>query len=251
MAVDTTFPHIFGQSGDLMREPARAIAKSLLARIEASQYRFGAKLPAERELAEEFGVTRNTVRDALDVLARNQIITRRAGSGTFITYRPGHAQPAPQPAAVTMASAGEVAAETSLLELHVVRGIIEPEMSRLAVINMKPRDIGALGVALQRLEAVQTSAADYARTEGDFLMQIARGTKNPLLIAIYEQIQGVRRQGHWSAHLQRALSPARIRSGQHRLRSLYEAIERRDIEIAVEYMKLQLVDEQRALVGEA
>ena len=45
----------------------------------------GESLPPERELAEEFGISRITVRKALDALVSEGMLTRRQGAGTFVT----------------------------------------------------------------------------------------------------------------------------------------------------------------------
>ena len=227
----------------------RAVAEGLLSRIRAHEFPAGSRLPAERNLASEFGVARNTVREALDLLEAHKIISRRAGSGSFITQDTQEELPGAVPDLEALN--GAVSEATSPLELQVVRGIVEPEMIRLAVINMAPRDIGNLKVMLERMEGIQTDSEAYARAEEEFHMQIAKGTENPLLIAIYALIIDVRRQAHWAAQRRKTLSPNRIREYQRRHRSLFEAIELRDIESAVEYVKLQLVDEQRALMREA
>ena len=57
------------------------------ARIKSGGYVADARLPSERALANELGVSRNTVREALDYLAVKNFITRRPGSGSFVTYR--------------------------------------------------------------------------------------------------------------------------------------------------------------------
>ena len=170
----------------------RAVAEGLLSRIRAREYPAGSRLPAERHLASEFGVARNTVREALDLLEAHQIISRRAGSGSFITYQSEEDGPSAVPDLEALNVA--VSEATSPLELQVVRGIVEPEMIRLAVINMAPRDIGNLKSILERMEGIQTDSEAYARAEEEFHMQIARGTENPLLIAIYALIIDVRRQ---------------------------------------------------------
>ncbi|MEE9588665.1 MAG: FCD domain-containing protein [Hyphomicrobiaceae bacterium] len=225
-----------------VREEVLSIAKQLFTLIESDHYPFGTRLPAERQLAEEFAVTRNTVRDALDLLERNEIISRRAGSGSFITYRAPTSTEASDGA--NQGDAG-VAENTGPLELQVVRSMVEPEMVRLAVIQMAPKDIDTLRGLLEQMEANCTDPEQYARCEELFYLQIARATENPLLTAIYELITKVRRQSHWAASRRKLLSPNRIRDNQRRHRSLFEAIEQRDIESAMEYAKLQLVEEQR------
>lgn len=76
-----------------MRPPSRLrasaplylqIAESLLDRIESGELAPGDRLPAERELSELLGVNRMTLRQALEKLEFQGLITRRQGDGTFI-----------------------------------------------------------------------------------------------------------------------------------------------------------------------
>lgn len=53
--------------------------------IETGNVRLGGRLPSETELASQFGVSRMTVRQALDELASEQLVTRKRGVGTFVT----------------------------------------------------------------------------------------------------------------------------------------------------------------------
>ena len=225
----------------------RTVAENLLNRVRAGEFPLGSRLPSERHLSNEFGVARNTVREALDVLEECWIIRRRPGSGSFVTYEGQDDAPALDAAAILT---DEVSASTSPLELQVVRGIVEPEIARLAVINAAPRDIDQLRQILERMEEIQTDPEAFARAEEEFHLRLVQATDNPLLKAVYELVIEVRRHSHWAAHRRRALSPMRIQEYQRRHRSLFEAVELRDIESAVEYAKLHLIDEQRALTRE-
>lgn len=203
-------------------------------------------------MAQEFGVSRNTVRQALDLLASCQIVSRKPGSGSFVVHqvsKPVSGMPAIAAAEPDDAGA-DIAEITSPLELNVARTIIEPEMVRLAVINMSARDIGNLRGVLEKLEAITTSATDFAYWDEKFHMAIAKGTHNPLLIAIYQSIDHVRRHAHWGTNKEKMLSPNRIREHQKVHRSIYEALEARDIESAVEFVKLHLTDVQRGLMDD-
>lgn len=62
----------------------QAIADELAAEIRAGTYPLGSQLPVEHALAEHFGTSRQTVREALRVLADKGLIMRRAGSGTTV-----------------------------------------------------------------------------------------------------------------------------------------------------------------------
>lgn len=218
----------------------RVVAETLLARILSQEYAVDERLPSERTLAGELGVARNTVREALDVLENQGVIRRRAGSGSFVT-------------GLTQAEdidASDVAAETSPLDLQVMRGILEPEIIRLAIVNMSPREIEALGEVLSSMEAVSTDAGDFARLEDEFHRLIARGTGNPLIVACYDLVIAARRQAFRAALNRRYLTPRRIQDCQRHYNTLFNTITARDIESAVEFTKLLLIEEQKLLMQE-
>ena len=73
----------------------KGLANTLFQRIVSDNYSYGTRLPAERHLAEEFAVSRNTVRQALDLLEAHDVIARRAGSGSFVTHREEEDAPTP------------------------------------------------------------------------------------------------------------------------------------------------------------
>jgi GntR family transcriptional regulator len=60
------------------------IAEALRERIRDGEWASGAPLPNQRRLARDFGVTLMTLRQALELLERDELITRRHGLGTFV-----------------------------------------------------------------------------------------------------------------------------------------------------------------------
>ena len=219
----------------------QVVIDSLFAKIKSEDYPEGARLPSERTLSSELGVARNTVRDALDVLESRNIIRRRAGSGSFVTYK-------------SQAARGNdrnvLAENTSPLDHLVVRGILEPEMVRLAVINMTPKDIMELDDILSEMEAISTDASDFVKAEERFYRKIANGTGNPLLASCYDLAIEACMQTFRSALMRRHLTPKRIEDYQKRYNALFNAISSRDVESAVEYIKLHLIEEQKMLLQE-
>lgn len=219
----------------------QVVIDSLFARIKSEEYPEGARLPSERTLSSELGVARNTVRDALDVLESRQIIRRRAGSGSFVTYK-SESAPSDSLSALTE--------NTSPLDHLVVRGILEPEMVRLAVINMTPKDIMELADLLSDMEAVSTDASAFVKCEENFYRKIATGTGNPLLASCYDLAIEACLQTFRSALMRRHLTPKRIAEYQKRYNALFNAISSRDVVTAVEYIKLHLIEEQNILLQE-
>ncbi|WP_439560995.1 FadR/GntR family transcriptional regulator [Roseinatronobacter sp.] len=219
----------------------QVVIDTLFQKIKAQDYPVDSRLPSERSLAAELGVSRNTVREALDVLESKKIIRRRAGSGSFVIFRAKTADEG---------AAGSVAERTSPLDHLIVRSIIEPEMVRLAIINMSPREIEELDVIVSRIEQVRNDAEEFAQYEEDFYRKIASGTRNPLLESCYNLTIQVCRQSFRSALMRRHLTPDRIQDYQKRYNTLFNAIASRDVEAAVEFTKLHLIEEQRLLLHE-
>ncbi|WP_315926522.1 FadR/GntR family transcriptional regulator [Mesorhizobium sp. SP-1A] len=209
----------------------------LFAKIRSEEYPLNARLPSERALASEMGVARNTVREALDVLEARNVIKRRPGSGSFVTYRSEDEVPEREESSVAL--------ETSPLDHLVVRGILEPEMIRLAVINMTPREIWDLEQLMSKIEGVHTDVAAFVKCEEEIYRKIAEGTHNPLLASCYNLAIEACRVSFRTTLLRRHLSPKRILEYQQRYNALFNAIASRDVERAVEFIKLHLVEEQK------
>ncbi|WP_424979635.1 FadR/GntR family transcriptional regulator [Leisingera sp. S232] len=220
----------------------QVVIDTLFARIKSGSYPVDTRLPSERTLASELGVARNTVREALDVLASQKVIHRRAGSGSFVKFR---SDPKPESAYASLAK------EVSPLDHLVVRGILEPELVRLAVINMTPRQIEELDQTLSRVEAVRTNPDAFIEAEEDLYRKIAEGSGNPLLRSCYELAIEAGGLSCRTALRRRHLTPQRIQDCQKRYNTLFNAIASRDVESAVEFIKLHLIDEQKLLLQEA
>ncbi|WP_151612959.1 FadR/GntR family transcriptional regulator [Sinorhizobium alkalisoli] len=214
----------------------QTVLDRLFAKIRSEEYSLNTRLPSERALASEMGVARNTVREALDVLEDCNVIKRRPGSGSFVTYR---SEDAPQQ------GDSSVAMETSPLDHLVVRGILEPEMVRLAVINMTPREVWELEQLMSKIEGVHTDVAAFVKCEEEIYRKIAEGTRNPLLASCYNLAIEACRVSLRTTLLRRHLTPKRILEYQQRYNSLFNAIASRDVERAVEFIKLHLLEEQK------
>jgi len=176
------------------------------------------------------------------VLETQGAIRRRAGSGSFVTYRSGPSDPVIE---------SELADDTSPLDHLVVRGILEPEMVRLAVINMTPRQLTVLSETLSEIETVQTDVDRFISLEEQLYQRIAEGTGNPLLASCYRLTVETYRQSFRTKLRRRNLTPKRIQDYQKRYNTLFNAIASRDVASAVEFVKLHLIDEQKLLLQDS
>ncbi len=224
----------------------RKLADDLFAAIVDGEFRYGTRLPAERALCETHGLSRNTVRQALDLLESYKVILRRPGSGSVVCFRHDSGgtrktEPSIEPESPTL-DLTEIGEITSPLELGVVRSIIEPEIARLAVLSMTSRDIQTMNAIQAELETVTTDGERFCELDDALRMQIARGTHNPLLIVVYQMINHVNQTADWAAQRRKAMTPGRIKEYQLQNKSLCEAITNRHIEATVENLKLSLAE---------
>ena len=209
----------------------------LCARLASGVYPQGSRLPSERQLAASMQVARNTLREALDILEQKGLILRRAGAGSFVVDpdRSDNALP--------------VVASSGPLHLHVMRGILEPEIARLSILNMSLVRIEALTRITEALGRT-TDPAQFARLEEDFQQKLAEGTGNPLLVACYDLVLKARRQRHRSAMLRRLLTPDRMDELRRIHVDLLGALASGDIAAATDLVQQMLIDEQRLLMQE-
>jgi len=242
---------------DVSRHPlvtprVKEIATRLFARLASGEFPFGTRIPAERDLADEFGDSRATIRQALEFLSIYGIVSRRPGSGTFVSYqrRPRTNGNAVQ-AATSYLSVDQLAETASPFAMNIAGSILAPEMTRLATIYMSTRDIADLQAQLTRLEAIVTESEAFAALEEEFMMTIARGTHNSLIVAMYAILHEVRGHPQWAAARRQALTPAKIKSIQLLFHSLFDAIERRNVETAVEIMKLYMANAHEEMIYES
>jgi len=242
---------------DVTRHPlvtprVKEIATSLFARFASGEYQFGTRIPAERDLADTFGDSRATIRQALEFLATYGIVARRPGSGTFVSYqRKRSPHEGGNGRSSSFLDVDQLAETASPFAMNIASSILAPEMTRLATIYMSSRDIADLQSQLIRLEAIVTESAIFAVLEQEFMMAIARGTHNSLITTMYAILHEVRRHPQWAAARQQALTPAKIKSIQLMFRSLYDAIERRNVETAVEIIKIYVANAHEDMIYES
>lgn len=123
------------------RRLCRQVADQIRALIEAGELRVGDRLPAERDLADRFGVSRPTVREALIVLEVEGHIQIRMGSGVYIARRPT-AAPVILP----------VVDGDGPFEILEARCIVESAISEEAARRSTPEGIARLDEMLHRME---------------------------------------------------------------------------------------------------
>ncbi len=147
----------------------RQIADQVRLLIDQGEFGRGERLPAERELARQLGVSRPSVREALIALEVEGLVEVRMGSGIYVRLQPAAASP--------------VQAEPPLETIRA-RELIECELAARAAASMKPAQLRGLRAALDLMR--QDVAARRLPTAGDrlFHSRIVEAAGNPVLTRI-------------------------------------------------------------------
>ncbi|WP_349986062.1 FadR/GntR family transcriptional regulator [Stenotrophomonas sp. WHRI 8082] len=156
----------------------QTIASKLRTLIEDGEFPPGTRLPGERELAERFGVSRVTVREAEIALEAQGWIAIRIGSGVYVKPRP-------------LDGLGGFP-DVSAFDLTAARAVFEAEAAALAAGNLEDADIAELRVlaeALCRRDLTDAEAGDFDRR---FHLTIARLSGNPVVEYFVQQIWRMR-----------------------------------------------------------
>jgi DNA-binding FadR family transcriptional regulator len=228
-------PSIRKPSGNRVGVTTGNVVTQLRRQILEGDYLFEDRLPAERNLAEEFGVSRGTIRSVLQILEKQHLVTRQIGSGTYVLHRESTNQQ-------------EIASITSPIEMVEVRIAIEPQLVRLAIANASLRDLEELHDALRQCEACDGDSEAFARADTAFHMTLALCSKNKLMYWVYDRISEVRRNSQWGRMKSKLLTPERMDYYNRQHRDLYEAITARDTLRAVKLIKDHLYGVQDDLL---
>ena len=211
----------------MARRGSAEIAAEMRHAIESGRFKRFERLPASRQLAEDFGVARNTLRDALYQLETEGLLETRAGSGTYVT---ANFQDVIPPALE----------ESSPLELIDARFALEPHICRLSVLHGRREDFEALDALCTRMEGSHNDPQGFSEADTMFHRTLAASTRNALLIWLIEQINTVRSLHEWTRMRNLTLDPEIISHYNLQHRELLNAIRAREPERAATAMKEHL-----------
>lgn len=170
----------------MLRKPPRQarlyqyVAERLSRAIAAGQYKPGDRLPAERELATSYAVSRPTIREAIIALELDGLVEVRIGSGVYV----GDGKPG---------GSAQVAMDIGAFELTEARLLIEGEVAALAATQISDDELDELdSLLVQMNDANQKSAGPGELIDRQFHETIARATRNSALLSMVEQLWTIR-----------------------------------------------------------
>jgi DNA-binding FadR family transcriptional regulator len=224
----------------------RELAELILAEFGRSGLGPGSRLPTERQLAADLGITRTGVRHALAALEADGRISREVGRGTFL-----------RAAAPSSADGGAQSSRSSLAptdfapaDVMTIRRLLEPQAMPLVAIWATARDFGEMERCLSGGDAA-ASFEEFETWDLALHRCIIGAAHSPLLAALYGQIESARHGQVWGDLKRRSTSTQRRQLYQEDHRAIVAALRARDSDAAVEAMRTHLSRVAEHLLGGA
>jgi DNA-binding FadR family transcriptional regulator len=215
-------------------EPAyRKVAAALMERITDRSLVPGDRLPAELELARQFGVHRSTIREAMRELESSGLIGRERGSKLMVVTRPKHD--------VVASGVRRALALHDVSYFHVWEALtfLEPPLAEVAAKRRTEENMQRLQEAAQRFKDDNSDASKAVAHVAAFFRALGEATHNPALALAQEPLIQLLAPSLRAMIDRVAQSRSRIITAQSRL---YEAVKAKDVESAGTWMARHIRD---------
>ncbi len=196
--------------------------------LSDQDFELNGRLPVERDLSRQLGLSRSRLRKALAVLEAEGQIWRHVGRGTFIGPKP----------VLNLSDVEFLSSQTSPSEVMEARLAVEPQMARLAALHATKADFIEIRRNNRRCRAAREWRV-YEAWDNKFHQAIATATRNKLLIGLFDTLNIVRRTTVWGQLRSTRLPPADHESfDEHD--AILETIVARDPDQAADCMRAHL-----------
>jgi DNA-binding FadR family transcriptional regulator len=203
---------------------ASGLEGSLRERIAAGEWSATGRLPAERDLAAEYGVARNTVRRAVEAMASDGTVERHVGRGTFLNGGTSE-----------LANILQRITGVSPADLMTARLIVEPQAAAIAAKNASLPDLHAIAEAHHHAtQAHQTD--EFEHWDSQFHQRLFAATRNELLVSIHDILQVIRSRNAWIELKRKTFSENRRRDYCEQHGNVVAALQNRDADGAAQAM---------------
>ncbi|PIE64461.1 MAG: GntR family transcriptional regulator [Desulfobacterales bacterium] len=154
------------------------VARELEKRVASGEWAIGSRIPSEAHLMELFGVSRNTVREAIRFLVISGVVHVRQGDGTYV-----------QTQTVFNASIQKRLQEEEIRNILETRSVLEPRLVEMATERGTPQEIETLETCYNELQAAYGGDfQQFVDKDTEFHVLIAEMAHNPLLADLFKAI---------------------------------------------------------------
>src|SRR6202049_125775 len=186
--------------------------------VQKGTLKEGDQLPAERELAQQFGVSRTAVREAIKALHEKGLVDAFPGRGTFITSGNSNSM---RQSLDRILKSGQADGASHLTE---IREILEPEIAALAAARADEQDLATMREAVAVMDNARQDADAYIEADLDFHLALAEAAGNPFILSLIDSIVGMLREQRIGIFQVKGGAGR----GQYHHKKILEAIENRD-----------------------
>lgn len=221
-------------------DSALALREAILENLKSRKWRAGYRIPTERELSGQFGLSRSAVRRVLADMKQKRLITQTVGSGTYVSEQVNEALSA------TAHSAGGL--PTSPAEMMSARFVLEPAIVAMVIGNATSLDFARMSECCEKGEAART-LEQFEHWDAMLHEAIADAAHNTFISKVFRLMNQVRAQGEWGALKRRSATPQRRLEYQQEHRALVAALQDRDATRANQMCIEHLAHVRRNLLG--
>ena len=202
------------------------LARKLIAELSAGRYAVGARLPAERELAQQYNVSRPTVREAIIALEVQGLVEVRIGSGAYVLRLPGK---------------GDIPGfNITAFELTEARLLFEGEAAALAATQITDEEVDEIEALVQEIARENQAPLSAEKADRAFHLAIARATRNTAVYETIEHLWDLRSSSPEAALLHEKARTANVKPVVAEHTAVLEALRRREPAIARAAMRTHL-----------
>lgn len=221
-------------------DAAGRLRDTILDNLRSRTWRAGHRIPTERALGEQFGLSRSTVRRVLHDFKRQRLITQTVGSGTYVADAVHEA--------LSVFAPGGTSPGTSPAELMSARLALEPALIDMVIGNATSADFARMDDCNDRAEAAAT-LEDFEHWDGALHEAIAAAAHNSFIVGVFRLMNEVRSQGEWGVLKRQSATPERRLEYQQEHRALVAALRERDAAKARGLCVAHLVHVRRNMLG--
>ena len=193
----------------------KSVATDLLKLIDSGKYEVGDRLPAERDLALEYNVSRPTMREAVIALEIAGRVEVRKGSGVYIIE-----QEETQTKSLDL--------DVGPFELTEARMLIEGEAAGLAASMITNEELAELETIIEKMKLENENDDGAENADKAFHMLIARATRNSVIETIIEEVWNLRDKSELTQNMYETVRTSGVRPRIDEHKDIYEALKSRD-----------------------
>lgn len=161
---------------------AEHIARSLSDEIASGRLRPGDRLPTEQFLSQNFGVSRNVVREGIATLRAQGLIQSRQGVGVFVSAAPQSPEPLPRESAPVLDG------DNTIRNMFEVRAVLESQAAALTASHMTPGKLRTIQAAVLRMQYEGEPTLETVNADLDFHRAVAAASGNDYLEAMIRTV---------------------------------------------------------------